>query len=435
MPVEISPILNTIWQVFKTWWWLPLPFLLFNPVKYLYLFFIEERWISKIKFIILEIKLPKEVLKPIKAMDQVFAGLHGIHDIVTWREKWIEGVFQLAFSLEIVSKAGEIHFYIRTAEMFRDFVESSIYSQYPEAEITVADDYTKYIPQDIPNKDWDLWGVDYINPKDEIYPLKTYPKFELEREIKEEKRIDPLANLLEGLATLGPGEQFWLQIIAKPVLGKDNPWQEKGKALIDELAKRAEEPKPKPILQEAAETLITGKPPKEREGEKEEISVRGTAFAPAGPEILLTPGEKVILAAVEEKLAKFGFDSNCRFVYLGKRDVFFKPRTKVGFGFFKTISTENLGGLKPWAKTMTKVKSVPFWFFDKRRLYIRKRRMLRYYIQRLPPLFPRKGGTYVLNTEELATLYHFPGEIVAPSLGVPRVEAKKRGGPPELPIG
>ncbi|MDP2664141.1 MAG: hypothetical protein Q8P08_01765, partial [bacterium] len=152
------------------------------------------------------------------------------------------------------------------------------------------------------------------------------------------------------------------------------------------------------------------------------------------PEMKLTPGEREVLRGIEEKLAKFGYDCNIRFIYLGKRDVFFKPTVKTVFGFFKEVSTENMGGLRPTSTTMTKVKSVFFWFFDKRRLYLRKRRMLRYYIKRWAILFPRKGMTYILNTEELATIYHFPGQRVAPAAGVSRVTAKKKGAPAELPV-
>jgi len=426
MPIELSsiyPFLATLWQIFKNWWWLPLPFWLWPSAKFLYLYYIKERWDGTVKKIILEIKIPKETLKPTRAMDQVFAGFHAIHDIPTWREKWVEGVFQLGLSLEIVSIGGEIHFFIRTPEMFRKLIESNIYSQYPEAEISLVDDYTKYVPQNIPTKDWDIWGVDFVNAKDEIYPIKTYKQFETESEKEEEKRVDPVADLLEGLSTLKPGEQFWLQMVVKPVLGRDKPWQEKGRKLADKLARRPEKKESKSIIQEAAEILISG-PAEKKEEAKELIP----------PEMKLTPGEREVLAGIEAKLSKFGYDCNIRFLYLGKREIFFKPTTKVGFSFFKETSTENLGGLKPTSKTMTKVKSVPFWFFDKRRLYLRKRRMFRYYTKRWNPLFPRPGMTYILNTEELATLYHFPGEAAAPALGLSRLETKRKGVPSDLPV-
>lgn len=401
-----------------------MPFILFGALKYHYLFFIEERWDNKIKKILLEIRIPKEVARPIRAMDQVFANFHSIHDTATLRETWIEGVFQHALSFEIVSIGGKIHFYIRMPEMFRGVVESGIYSQYPGAEISLADDYTKCVPQDIPNKDWDLYGVDFINARDEVYPLKTYKQFETESEKVEEKRIDPLAGLFESMAALGPGEQFWLQIRAKPVLDKNNPWRQRGRELADKIARRPEKAKPKLIIQEAAEILIAGKPTQTQKS-KEEIFP---------PEMRLTPGEREVLAAVEEKLAKLGYDCNIRFIYLGKRDVFFKPRIRTFFSFFKEISTGNLGGLRPTSRTMTKVKSVLFWFLDKRRLYLRQRKMFRYYTRRLSPLFSGSGMTFILNTEELATLYHFPGEMVVSTLAAPRVEAKKKEAPPDLPV-
>jgi len=419
---NLSSIFTQVWQILKIWWWLPLPFLLWRPLKNRYLYWLQERWDAKIKKILLEIKIPKEVLKPIRAMEEVFAGFHAIHDTPLFREKWLEGQFQLGISCEIVSFGGEIHFYIRTPEMYRNIIESNIYSRYPEVEISLVDDYTKYVPQDIPNKDWDLWGCDFINTQEDPYPIKTYAKFEAERELKEEKRIDPLAGLLEGMTTIGPGEQIWLQFIIRPVRD-ENPWKKRGRELADKIARRPMKAKPKPIIQEAAEILIVG-PPITPEKKEEVIP----------PEMKLTPGEKEILIAIEEKISKFGFNCNIRFVYLGKRDVFFKPRSRFVFGFLKAVSTENLGGFKSWKYTITKVKSVPFWFLDKRRFYLRQRRIFRYYTKRFSPLFPRKGGTYVLNTAELATLYHFPGRQVAPAPAIPRIEAKKGEAPPGLPV-
>jgi len=423
MPPELSLIFSYIWQIIRAWWWLSLPFLLWKPAIYFWFWWRREEWLKAQKFILLEIKMPKEVLKPIRAMEQVFAGFHAIHDIFMFREKWIEGQLQLSISCEIVSLNGETHFYIRAGEIYRNIIESNIYSQYPEAEISLVDDYTKYVPQNIPNKDWDIWGCDFINPREDVYPIKTYLKFETEREAKEEKRIDPLAGLLDGMATIGPGEQVWLQFIAMPVRD-EIPWRKRGRELADKIARR-KVVKLKPMVQEAAEILVTGKPSGVEVLEEKEI---------IPPEMKLTPGEREILAGIEEKISKFGFDCNIRFLYLGKREVFFKPRGRFVFGFFKEVSTENSGGLKVWKDTMTKIKSVPFWFLDKRRFYLRQRKLFRLYKGRDRPLFPRAGGTFILNTEELATLYHFPGRMVAPAPAITRVEAKKGEAPPGLPM-
>jgi len=224
--------LITLWRIFRNWWWLPLPFLLYPRFVFFWKWYRAEKWDSTVDKIVLEIKIPQEVLKPMKAMEQVLAGFHGIHDVFTWREKWLQGEFQIAFSLEIASIEGEVHFFIRTAERFKDIIESNIYSQYPEAEISVVNDYTKSVPPNIPTKDWDVFGMDFVTTKEnDGYPIRTYKDFEEVKEPKEEKRLDPLAGLLEGMATLGPGEHMWLQMIARPVR-KETPWQEKGRELV-----------------------------------------------------------------------------------------------------------------------------------------------------------------------------------------------------------
>ena len=424
IPESVASIFVILWQAIKVWWWLPLIFILWRPFIFLYLFWRKEKYDATVKRIVLEIKMPKDVLKPIKAMEDVFAGIHSIHDVFVWREIWIEGQFLLNVSLEIASIEGIVHFFIRTPEQFRGIIESNIYSQYPEAEISQVPDYTKNVPQDIPNKDWEVWGTDEINTKPDPYPVKTYKKFESETQPKEEKRIDPLAGLLEGMATLGPGEQMWIQIVAKPIRG-EKPWIKEGIEIRDKLVRRPEKSKPKPMIQEALEVVVLGAVPGQTPaGEKEVIP----------PEMKLTPGEKDIVQGIEEKISKFGYDCNIRYVYLGKRENFFRPRARIPFGFFKDVSSENMGGFKPDKRTLTKSKTVLWWWLDKRLVYLKKRRIFRYYCKRWTPFFPRSGGTFILNTEELATLYHFPSRIVVPAPSVPRVEAKKGEAPPGLPI-
>ena len=419
-------ILNFFWKILKVWWWAILPIILFPPLKFLYLWYIQDKWNSTIKKIMLEVKIPEEVPRLIQSMEQVFTGLHGAHDVFTWKQKWIEGQFQLSLSFEIVSIEGEIHFYIRLPEMFRELVESNIYSQYPQAEISQVDDYTKNVPQDLPNREWNIFGWDMVNTKESPYPIKTYKAFEEAPGTPEEKRITPLAGLLEGMATLKKGEQLWIQIIVKPVR-EEIPWVEQGKKIVAKLVKRPEKPKPKSIIGEALRVLITGKPPYEKEEKTPEI---------IPPEMRLTPGEREIVKGIEDKISKVGYYSNIRVIYLGKRDVFFKPKARIAFGFFKEISTENLNGLKPFKKTFPRVE----WIFPKRRVYLRSRKLFRRYLRRLPPLYPREpaypseNGRFILNTEELATLYHFPGRLAAPAPGISRIEAKK-GRPPTIPTG
>lgn len=377
----------------------------------------------------LEVRMPKEILKPLRAMEQVFSSFWGdVYGAVDWWKKWIEGETPPSFSLEIVGNGGSCHFFIRCLDVDRNGIESAIYSQYPDAEISEVDDYTKYVPQDIPNKNWDVWGADLQLLKEDVYPIKTYPKFFEERPevVKEEKRLDPLSTLLEGMAKLEPGEQLWIQILAQPITNAENNYITRGEELRNKLVKRPGPPVFKPIIQEAIEVVISGKPAGVPEEKRPLLP----------PEMQLTAGEREIVSAIENKISKYAFDTNIRFIYLGKKDVFFKPQIKLAFSFFSQFGTANLNGLKPRKDTScTILKSwfLPINLFRGRREYLRKRKIFRNYVRRLPALFPRRGGTFVLDAEELATLYHFPGRAVAPSPIVSRVEAKRREAPPELP--
>lgn len=422
-------ILGTFWQIFKAWWWLVLPFLLIKPFLFLWLWWRQQLFTKTVPKIMLEVKIPREILKPIKAMENVFAGFWALYDPPNWKEKWIEGKYLLTLSLEIASIDGKTHFFIRVPKFFRDIVESNIYAQYPEAEIAEVKDYTENVPPDIPNEEYDLWGCSFQTLKEDIYPIKTYAKFFEERGetiAKEEKRIDPMAGLLEGMAKLGPGEQMWIQILIKPITGAENNIIERGKARVAKIVGRPEKPKVKPIIQEAAEILIFG--PKEEEKPLPEI---------IPPEMKLTPGEREEVSAIEEKIGKYFFETAIRFIYLGKRDVFFKPHIRTPLAFFTQFSTQNLNGLKPWGRTITKVT----YFFVKRRLMLRKCRIFRLFKDRLPPLYPLNSkvggleGVFVLNTEELATIFHFPSKAVAIAPFMERIEAKKGEAPPGLPTG
>jgi hypothetical protein len=64
---------------------------------------------------------------------------------------------------------------------------------------------------------------------------------------------------------------------------------------------------------------------------------------------------------------------------------------------------------------------------------MRCRKLFRHYTRRFTPYFPKAGGTFMLNSEELATLFHLPGKTVVTTPSIYRVEAKKGGVPSELP--
>jgi len=409
-----------------------LPIILWRPFLFMWRWWRQEKYIKGLDNILVELKMPGEVNRPFRAMEQVFAGWWMFYDPPDWYEKWWEGKFPVTLSIEIASIGGDIHFYLRFPRALRNLVEASIYSQYPEVEILDAEDYTKDVPQDVPNQIWDLWGTDYETIKPDFYPIKTYPKFfEESPAAKEEKRIDPLAALLEGLSKSGPGEQIWVQIRIKPVTNAENNYKDRAKAEVNRLINRpSTKPKRYPLIKEAADVLITGQPPSaEMKQEKEEL------FLP--PEMKLTPGEREVVAAIENKVGKTMFECLARFIILGEREKWQKANLRNVLGYFANFNTENLNGLKPWPPSITKIHKHERLFLNillyDRKLYLRKRKLFKRYQSRLNYNFPRSGKSFILNTEELASMFHFVGRNAVPAPMIQRVEARKAEPPANLP--
>lgn len=434
-------MLIVFWIPFlRVWWWLFTPFFLSIQAEKLYLWWLQ--WdvdYLKHKWLVLEIVPPKEILIPFRAMEDVFSVMWSIYDAANFRERWCDGElpkYPYWMSWEVVSIEGKIHFFVRIKQEHRGALESVLYSHYPEIEITEVSDYTKSIPQNIPNEEWDIYGCDFILGKPNAYPIKTYEKFfepAGERITKEEKRIDPIISLLEALARLGQGEYCWMQFITAPILDRDIPWTEEGKKIITKLAKRPEK-KEKSIIEELSEVfreIIFG-PTKEGTGEKATYKWISPAKSEEGEkEMLITPGEREILSEVENKIKKPAFKTTIRGVYIAKRENWNAPHRKIPESYFLHFATRNLNWIQFTVKTRTRVH----YFWRKRRLYLRQRRMFRNYVLRLTPMYPDLAKFCpILNSEELATLYHFPTKIsglVAPTLV--GIEFKKGGPPPNLP--
>ncbi|MDP1629617.1 MAG: hypothetical protein Q8L57_03290, partial [bacterium] len=385
--------LGEIGKIFLSLWWLYLPPVLFFISADLWVLYLKIKTISKIKWQLLEIKIPKDIQKTPKAMEQVFSGLHGIHVwMFTFADKYLKGKIQEWFSFEIVGINGDIYFFVYTPAQFRNLVEAQIYAQYPAAEINEAsDDYTGRIPEDVPGRDYDLWGTELILIKPDPYPIRTYEYWEA---IPEEQRLDPLASLTEVLSKLKQGEQIWIQFLIKPTGMK---WVEEGKALVDELI--GKRPKAKysfwgrfAIVPEFLRNLIWAPfmEPVWTEGKKE-----GEREAPPSLISFLSPGAKEVVEAVEKDIAKLGFDAAVRFLYLARKDIFSRVNVAAIMGCFKQFNTQNLNGFMPNISVST---SVRYPFFKKKREYLRKRRLLMRYKFRVPA-----SKFFVLNIEELAT--------------------------------
>lgn len=404
--------------------WIVILFVILWGAKYIWLDYIQTKAYLKKEWIVLRVSIPKGHEQTVRAVENFFAILAGAHGTFSWVETNILGGVQSQLALEIASIDGRVEYYMYCERRMRDLMEAGIYAQYPDAEIFETEDYSRKVPGKYPDEEWDMWCTEMINVMPDPYPLRTYVDFEdkVSGELK-----DPLANLLENFSLLGPGEQAWYQIVIVPTDQKES--RARAAKLIKKLKGEKEEVK-RSLLGEIADLPV--KAVQELLGVLFGSSAGGKSDKPAGmaPILLLSPGERTVLEAVERKAGKIGFQTKIRFVYVAKRAVMMKARAANPFiGAIKQMNTFNMQALKPELKKVG-LGGSPLIMKD-RRFNARKNKMINAYRSRSA----WKGmPSYNLSIEELATLWHFPilMQVKAPQLE--RVEAKKSEPPMNVPF-
>ena len=430
--MDLLELFKFIGEQILNFWWIISPIALFFILQEVWLDYKIAKYLSEINWILLEVKLPRPLLRTSKAMDHIFTALHAIHaGNISFSEKYFEGKVQEWLSLEIVGSSKGIRFLIGLPDKFRNLVEAQVYAQYPDAEIQEVEDYTNYASADIPNQDYDLWGTELVLTQADAFPILTYPYFEAE---KQEINIDPLSSLSEVLSLLKEGELIWIQTLAKPVDDKFNNWKEEGLKEIAKMTGRKVVVKSSGYNIEQVNSAI---------GDFVESMVGSGATASVEKkeikkEIRLSPGEEFVARAIEFNVAKFGYEVQIRIIYIAPVGIFSKAQGAAIMGGFKQFSTQNLNGFKPNKAASLKAK----WYDFSKEAVIqsKKKKLFELYKSRKfrlssPMIFAgrKNENTFVLSTEELATIYHFPtGSIRAPV--VTRVEAKKGEPPPILPV-
>jgi len=145
--------------------------------------------------------------------------------------------------------------------------------------------------------------------------------------------------------------------------------------------------------------------------------------------LYLTGGQKEILQGIEEKMSKLGFLVKGRLIYLAKREVFDKNRGVAPIiGALNQFNTLNMNF---FAKVKTTTTAANYFRVDQR-IAKRQTRIIKSYRQRIGD--KRAGNKpFILNIEELATVYHFP-EMTVKAPMVKKIDSKRSEPPTELPV-
>ena len=491
-----------------------------------WMMYINGQYSNSLDWRLLEIKLPREIDKSPEAAELFLRSIIQIGGLGSWWKVFWLGNIPHVFSLEIASLEGVIHFYIRTQKKFKESIEAAIYSQYPNVEITEVADYTKLIDydhkQDGPSG-VGLWGCEWTlankvddkipdsrfpNKEDtkleqveysgDMYPIKTYKDWALDKNEKEIYKHDPLTYLLEAMASIGKGEYYWHQIIVRAASTNKNDWD---KVYEIEGGKDAGKEKTLNDLVKIERERLTKKFSAKKKGDKvgrnddgswKTEMIEGDKDKDGKPEMkkeVLLIKEDFVKAEeikssempeeVKEKLKAINRKINKPIIFAKMRTVYLAQPGKFNGGMVSVhmtpmISSFNEPGFNsfrpdtvadpydfPWENVMQRripwrkqelndaykgrdgmfshgskllestnlFFDIYFWKFssDTRGIF---EAILGIIFNPFSMNYPKKN--MCLNLEELATLYHFPGEVAA-TPGLPRIDSVKGSAPANLP--
>ncbi|QQG43007.1 MAG: type IV secretion system DNA-binding domain-containing protein [Candidatus Daviesbacteria bacterium] len=286
----------------------------------------KEREKNSLEYVLLQIIVPKDNEIKIDAAEQFFATLASIKKSTG---KYF-GNFksQPHISFELVALHESIRFYISCHKSHQDLIERQINGAYPDAEIKEVPEYNIFSEEgQTAYAQLKLRAADYL-------PIKTF------RDLP----TDPLSALTSALAKMQVGEGAVVQMLISPA---DNLWKDAGKKWLKKEKDPGKPDSPKP------------------------------------------PPDAKQIEAVENKLAKPGFNTTIRIVTSSSS----KDNAKAHLTNIRSAFEQFSGPYNSFSGD--KIKSESAFMTD--------------FIYRFLPRFAKMS---VLTSDELASVFHFPSKAV-----------------------
>ena len=331
---------------------------------------------------LLMLEVPRTNDKKELAAEQMLAALHGI--LRSKKELKSSGSLQEHISLEVAAIGQRLRFYIWTPKHLQAFVEGQIYAQYPTVQIyEQAEDYSeRHLHQSV------IHTTELALTDDETLPIKTFPSFE----------VDPLAAITATLAKLDKeDEEIWIQLIARPI---SDDWHKRGQKTVERIKRGGGlfgGGSGGSAVGYAAQVFgALSKPPE------------GGAGEPGAP-AELSERDKTRVTAIEEKSTKLGYQVKVRMLYAGHDQHTARLRMQALVGAFKQFNTTNLNGFEVKNSSFDRDKQLEY--------------LTRFFID----------TGFILNIEELASIFHLPHTTVE-TPNIVWATTKTAEPPPNIPI-
>ncbi|MFA5318486.1 MAG: type IV secretory system conjugative DNA transfer family protein [Patescibacteria group bacterium] len=343
---------------------------------------------------ILSVRVPKEsprdldkeetvqaLQEDIAVGESMFSMIGGMKANPKGFKSWLLGAHN-DFSFEIVAYNKLISFYVTAPRNMRRLLEQEIYARYPEAAIEDAVDYNIFTSASKPK------AASLKLKRSNMFPIRTYKNMD----------VDPMDSIINAMAKLREGEGAAVQIIVKSA---HRSWRSRAHRILKEVRKG--KTLTEAIKMSGYSRIFSGASKagnvlmQKEKGQAENIQH-------------MTQAEEDGLKAIEEKMSKAGLDVNIKIVVSSDNEGQSQVYLDNIIDSFNQYSIFSYGNsFKKTGKLNSRALISEFIF----RRFNEKNKM-------------------VLNTEELASIFHFP----LPENDVPNISwltAKKASAPADTP--
>ena len=287
---------------------------------------------------------------------------------------------QRHISLEIIAVKGMVKFYTAVPAPLVTVVEQAVVSAYPSARLEEVGEHNIFSPI---GKISGTSGGELNLKENFAYPIATY----------QDVKRDVMLGLLNALSTLQEEDGAGIQILIRPA---NSSWRKQAKAVASKKRKGQDSSKGSDVATSLLKQLITApfKPPEESGKSKDE------------PKPLSTM-DQALVDAIDAKTSQPGFEVLIRVVASSN----LAQRSQVVLGnivnSFALLDSPGRNGLK-----FSPAKDIESFATA--------------FIMRF---FPQNKNKDILNSVELATLFHFPDQSNIPTTQLERQLSKQVDGP------
>jgi hypothetical protein len=357
---EVAAFFYSVVAFFAPLW---LPALLVWIAWPVWLTFARSYFVSGIPYSTIELKPGPETPRTARPMELAFYSLY--HRTEVTKRDFLFGRMRSPWSFETYLHAGTARFFLHVPKSHVEAVEARIRAEYHDMEIEPVRDYAREIA--FHPTSMRVYAREYSLSKADPYPLKTYERYEASAQ-----RRDVFSEMLEELAAVGRNEHLLISYIIRP-------HQRERRSYFEE---------PRDTLHEDAYKVI------------------GDIVGPKGELHALPTGKQAVVTAIEAALRKPSFDCGIRALYIADKAAYREDFAKKLDHLFDRFNDEELNGFRAYdpAERTGFLRGEILAMAP----YLKAEYLVHLFRRRAFFAPPYIGTPFVLNTEELATVFHMP---------------------------